>query len=764
MKLKVLLLLFFIVMAFLTSSVSAVSISVSTNKSAYKRGETVVVTGSISGADSYPVSFIWEAKDSEGSRIDLGQETTDSSGRFSFSFVIRSSSALGKAVVIISFSGTTASKAFYIKEQSSLSISANPTSITVGGKVVISGSLTPKIQGATIKILVSSGGSWTELATVPTNGNGAYSYTWTINKEGTYRVKAKWNGNDKYFGSASKEISIKVNKPSKPKATLSISVNATKINLGEAVKVKGSLTPAKNTDIILEYKDPDGKITKFKLTAISGKFSHVLKPSKMGKWTIKAIWPGDNQYAKTESNTVSIVVKKKSSSLEIFIYPSKINVFDLVQINGALSPQLENEILNILVTGPAGDKLQKQVITKENGTYFFNFIANSSGVWNIEITWDGNQIYDRCKVNRSFIVYRKLSNITLHLDKTSYVVGENVKLKGVLYPNLKNKKLKIKISMDKGETWQDLSIVETGENGEFIFDWQPETAGTCLISVVWNGNNEYSNATVFAKLEIFKSFKKSSISLGEDKAELLIFSNVSILEYEVNPEALLVNLKLKTESISLLKLYIEKRVYESYNASPSSTLLLLKSGYIRSSEINEDGKYYILEYVIEDPEKISEISLAIISWNLELEILDSESKPLSHALVVLQSLNDYFLNYSAVSDSGGKVIFSNVPGGYYNVTVYYWGENVKEETLLVKDNAHMSIPTKVGFYRAKYNELVEKYRKLEVEHKNLIEKYSDLEERYQKLTNQLNYFVLIIISLSIMLLFLAGYLVTEFFL
>ena len=76
----------------------------------------------------------------------------------------------------------------------------------------------------------------------------------------------------------------------------------------------------------------------------------------------------------------------------------------------------------------------------------------------------------------------------------------------------------------------------------------------------------------------------------------------------------------------------------------------------------------------------------------------------------------------------------------------------------------MSIPTKVGFYKAKYNELVEKYRKLEVEHKNLIEKYSDLEERYQKLTNQLNYFVLIIISLSIMLLFLAGYLVTEFFL
>ncbi|RLE83468.1 MAG: hypothetical protein DRJ39_04895, partial [Thermoprotei archaeon] len=122
------------------------------------------------------------------------------------------------------------------------------------------------------------------------------------------------------------------------------------------------------------------------------------------------------------------------------------------------------------------------------------------------------------------------------------------------------------------------------------------------------------------------------------------------------------------------------------------------------------------------------------------------------------------LNYTAVSDSNGKVVFSNVPGGYYNITVYYWGENVKEETLLVKDNAHMSIPTKVGFYKAKYNELVEKYRKLEVEHKNLIEKYSDLEERYQKLTNQLNYFVLIIISLSIMLLFLAGYLVTEFFL
>lgn len=83
------------------------------------------------------------------------------------------------------------------KLSSSISITASPTSITVGESITISGSINLTRVGATVTILYRMvGETWDTLAIVITNGNSQYSYTWTPRASGTYEVKASWPGDE----------------------------------------------------------------------------------------------------------------------------------------------------------------------------------------------------------------------------------------------------------------------------------------------------------------------------------------------------------------------------------------------------------------------------------------------------------------------------------------------------------------------------------------------------------------------------------------
>jgi 5-hydroxyisourate hydrolase-like protein (transthyretin family) len=81
---------------------------------------------------------------------------------------------------------------------STISISTSLTTNTVGEGTTISGAISPVREGVTITIQYRpGGGAWGTLATVKTDADGRYSYTWTSTKAGTYEVKAGWEGDAK---------------------------------------------------------------------------------------------------------------------------------------------------------------------------------------------------------------------------------------------------------------------------------------------------------------------------------------------------------------------------------------------------------------------------------------------------------------------------------------------------------------------------------------------------------------------------------------
>lgn len=97
------------------------------------------------------------------------------------------------------------------KTTSIISIDVNPTSVTAGSSITLSGAITPKRPRVTVTIQFrSSGGTWSELRTVITSQTGYYSVSWVVTTAGTYEVKASWLGDTRTEGTESEVKTVTV--------------------------------------------------------------------------------------------------------------------------------------------------------------------------------------------------------------------------------------------------------------------------------------------------------------------------------------------------------------------------------------------------------------------------------------------------------------------------------------------------------------------------------------------------------------------------
>ena len=100
------------------------------------------------------------------------------------------------------------------KLSSSIALLVSPTEFNVGNDIIIKGSVSPVREGvvATIEYL-SGGGSWNTLATVITSMDGSFTYIWKPSKEGTYLVRANWEGDGTTLSSQSQSVTLQATAP-----------------------------------------------------------------------------------------------------------------------------------------------------------------------------------------------------------------------------------------------------------------------------------------------------------------------------------------------------------------------------------------------------------------------------------------------------------------------------------------------------------------------------------------------------------------------
>jgi hypothetical protein len=76
--------------------------------------------------------------------------------------------------------------------------------------------------------------------------------------------------------------------------------------------------------------------------------------------------------------------------------------------------------------------------------------------------------------------------------------GFNVQIQGSLTYNgvgLSGDGIQLSDSVTGGATWQDLTYVNTDNNGNFTCVWNPSVSGNYAIEATWSGDNNYSNAS-----------------------------------------------------------------------------------------------------------------------------------------------------------------------------------------------------------------------------------------------------------------------------
>ena len=203
----------------------------------------------------------------------------------------------------------------YLREASTISIAASPTSVLPGGSVAINGSITPIREGATVTILYRTTGvaTWSNLTSVLTDEDGEYSYDWTATTVGSYQFRATWSGDLEYLPAESSVVTVTVGKMS---SSISLVASSTSITLSQRVNFSGAITPIRAGMPVTILMKPVGQITWVNIpttftTDVNGHYFYEWSPAETATYEFKATWNGDANTEADESDVITVTVESE---------------------------------------------------------------------------------------------------------------------------------------------------------------------------------------------------------------------------------------------------------------------------------------------------------------------------------------------------------------------------------------------------------------------------------------------------------------------
>ena len=282
-----------------------------------------------------------------------------------------------------------------VRKTASLSLSISAGSTYVGGRVTLSGSLTPPRAGRVSIMVSKDGGTYAKLAEVSLS-DGAYSYVYTALEEGVYSFKAVWPGDDEYEPAESGTVALEVTKPVKTPTSITCSPIPASITYGGVVKVVGQITPAvAEAAVSLRFVRPDGsQFTETVTTYENGTYYREYAPDRVGVWTVEASWPGDEQHLGSSSAAVSFTVGKATTAISISVSSSEIREGDSITVSGSITPSPGSVTVVLTYRSPDGSVLNRTVSSASDGSYADTWSPTPRGSWTVFASWAGSENYE----------------------------------------------------------------------------------------------------------------------------------------------------------------------------------------------------------------------------------------------------------------------------------------------------------------------------------------------------------------------------------
>jgi len=218
------------------------------------------------------------------------------------------------------------------KHSTTLTCEVSPKKVNLGLNVTVSGRIVPLIKvPVTLTFIRPDGTSlqrstWTEIAVWDFC---FYSYTFTPDMEGVWRVYASWPGNDEYYGATSEVVNFTVLPPI-ILTRIYLTLSRTELTIGETLEltgrlvavVNGSETPLGGVVVTFALGTPavEHSLARAAITESDGTFSITFRPSTLGEWVVRAYWDGNETYAGCSTDQYSFkVLERKFPIVEVAV-------------------------------------------------------------------------------------------------------------------------------------------------------------------------------------------------------------------------------------------------------------------------------------------------------------------------------------------------------------------------------------------------------------------------------------------------------------
>lgn len=266
---------------------------------------------------------------------------------------------------------------------------------------------------------------------------------------------------------------------------------------------------------------------------------------------------------------------------------------------------------NLAVNNPFGTSLQTQnqlYYIDAYGCYSLTSVSNDSTViarWSNGLVFAFTHEYGKGRVyyqsatdfsSSTSPLYT--SSLTLSCESSTSYTSFKVEIKGNLTANdtpLSDAPILISYSVTGGNSWQDLTLVNTGSDGNFSAEWLPSVTGNYLLNATFQGDTTHSSACTVVNLVVMPSNVQNdqnvfSVSSNSTVSNLSFNSTSQELSFSVTGsqgttgyiDAYIA--KSLIDDISSLKVYLDGN-QQSYNITSLQDSYIVHFTYHHSTHL-----------------------------------------------------------------------------------------------------------------------------------------------------------------------------------
>ena len=407
--------------------------------------------------------------------------TTDDEGAFSFS---RAFSRTGEHTVTVTFDqqdymlGNEAQLTIMVTMPTELSI-GTVDSLLVGEEYVIRGALRDARGRGVADRQVDVTLPGTVLRSVQTDRSGEFAVTGVAEEPGRYGIRASFAG-DGVLEPSKSGFTLTVVKPSYLEIT-----GDRDVKVGGAYVIRGTLRDGEDAPLGLkqiEVTPADGSMVS-ELTDEEGSFEIRGLAERAGRYDIEASFPGDGTYQRSGSSYTLRVFEPISLQVggdrEAQVGEEYVVRGSMQDMRGA--PLAMKEVLVILPDGESTSAL-----TDELGGFEVTGATDRPGKYAVEAAFAGDELL---QPGKDSYILRIVEPVRLQLAGDNVIpVGKTYRLEGTLSTVAGDGLPGHQLTVTAAD--REPLEVETGPQGEFVWETTFEDEGEATLSVEFAGTDE----------------------------------------------------------------------------------------------------------------------------------------------------------------------------------------------------------------------------------------------------------------------------------